>query len=636
MSFFRNLAGFNRDHRGNVAMLTALTFLPLVGGIGLAIDYSRAVGTRGNLDRAATAAANTAIAAGRALLVANPRMTNQELTAAASARAIEVFSGQAPDGVKHLYEITGMSVTRVGSTLSAKVTYSADVPNVMMSIFGYRTARIGGSYAATGPLAPDANDPDYILREKFDKFEGSNAGKSRWSVHQSYENWQTTNGLEIGTSDIYGPTPPPGGDRWIAELDGHKNGTISRKLLLQRGDYEVRYYFHDRLPTVNYDPVWICGSKSSEVSWATDIGNGHGYQSNRIGVYLQPADSDQAPETYDAVRHNLIDVCVTSGRKWIERSIKITVNTSGYFWLAFQGEGMSDTRGGLLSDIRVCKSTCPGKPLENYPWTAGTKLFSDSFESLTGSGVWTERTLDKSGTNYAWPRLPSGWTTWPENQVDFFNRPSATRDGSTYLIELGASGRANPDGTVNRGISRKFVLPPGFYKLSYYYRGNRSLTVRDLCGIKDLSAQLIEAKAMNTTTTESSTNLIKVAVDADRLVSHPRTAPILRAPASWFDPDDVSAPTLPRLPRNFVDACVWTNDTVLRSITFEIKKPGLYWLTFIADGLDDYHSGFIDTVTLTAAGGVQSARPNGVFVVPTAGPHVGSPIVLGAIEIALQ
>ena len=50
-----------RDRSGNVAIITAFSLLPMIGMMGLAIDYAITIGNKAKLDAAADAAAVTAI-----------------------------------------------------------------------------------------------------------------------------------------------------------------------------------------------------------------------------------------------------------------------------------------------------------------------------------------------------------------------------------------------------------------------------------------------------------------------------------------------------------------------------------------------------------------------------------------------
>ena len=63
----QHLSGFRRDRRGNVAIIFAITAIPLVSAIGCAVDYSSATRMKAKMQTAADAAG-----IGRVYAVVNP------------------------------------------------------------------------------------------------------------------------------------------------------------------------------------------------------------------------------------------------------------------------------------------------------------------------------------------------------------------------------------------------------------------------------------------------------------------------------------------------------------------------------------------------------------------------------------
>ena len=186
---------------------------------------------------------------------------------------------------------------------------------------------------------------------------------------------------------------------------------------------------------------------------------------------------------------NLIDSCVYSPN-WIERSVRVTVTTAGYYWLSFAADGANDSFGGQIDNLRLCMNNCPGTPQDNFPtaWTTSPNLFEDTFElpvyiptysnyiAINGNLALSKGT---TGTlNSGWPyQLASGWATAPYNQVNYFLRTAP--QGSQYIGIDGNNGVASapvtsPNSTTNstsqnRLISRPFLLDPGYYQVSYNY-----------------------------------------------------------------------------------------------------------------------------------------------------------------------
>ena len=68
---WRAIGPISRDRRGNVAMMFALTAVPLIALMGLGIDYYRDLSNKARLDAAADAAALSAISTAQAYINAN-------------------------------------------------------------------------------------------------------------------------------------------------------------------------------------------------------------------------------------------------------------------------------------------------------------------------------------------------------------------------------------------------------------------------------------------------------------------------------------------------------------------------------------------------------------------------------------
>ncbi|MDB5594462.1 MAG: hypothetical protein JWM36_1423 [Hyphomicrobiales bacterium] len=647
MSIAKKIRLFARERRGNVAMLTAFMLVPVLVGVGAAVDYGRMVATQNTLDMAAHAASAAAVATGRSLLTANPAMPLADVQSAAVTQATKAFAAQVSGafgpsvtvtevGVMTInpasrYDLSEVSLTQVGNTLSAKVVYTSKINTTLMNLVGIKTLPLGGSSAANGPLAGEVGDTTYVVHEGFETADHSTWGGG-WGVYNQFHNWQAAQPLEIGKSQAYENLPAPEGI-YVAELDGYANTAISKKVYLPRGSYELRYWFIDRVNYRAYAPAWICGTKPADVAWATasDSEWGARYQSNRVGVYLDVALNDTAPTTFTPESNNLIDVCNSSGHKWVERSVKVTINTPGYFWLTFQAEGQSDGVGGLIDDIRMCANTCAGTAKENFPWTANTVVFSDNFEAYatyTGAGK-----LTVSGTNNGWSSLATGWSTAPYNQMDFW-------DGRTGLgVELDAGG--------NRTIHKRFLLDPGYYQVQYAYnaQGQTAFGANVYCGATAALANFPLVSAVSNAyplwwgTKDGSSAAIGVYMDADRNFASPANPTgALNEAAVWYNPDgSADNATYPHLPGQLIDFCSYSTNFITRSVPVRIQKAGFYWLTFKAEGTSDMFGGMVDDVSITALGGLtMSSPPSGAVTITPAGLAAGTPIVLGAIEVAVQ
>ena len=139
-----------RDRRGNVAIITGLLALPLMGLVGLAIDFGAASAAKAQLDLAADAAA----------LVGTTNASNAFIAKAADpigpakTAAVQRFRGQANSKVNLTLTSVTATITQSGTTLVSDVSYTATVPMTLGQLFGVTTANLSGHSTATISLNP--------------------------------------------------------------------------------------------------------------------------------------------------------------------------------------------------------------------------------------------------------------------------------------------------------------------------------------------------------------------------------------------------------------------------------------------------------------------------------------------------
>jgi len=632
---FNKLQKLQADERGNVALMMGILLIPLVGAVGYGIDYTRAVSYKMKLDSAANAAALAGMDTARALLLSNPNMSPDSIKAAADARAQQVFIGLAPKQAPYIFKSLGFS--RVGETIGGSVTYTASMPTTFTNVVGLQNIAIDGGAESQGPLAQGTTNPanpDILIEENFDKAATIQPDRNLGGgvgLYKNFNNWLTNkDGVEIGPPGSYGATPPNAAP-YVAELDGFSNSYLTKKVYLAIGDYELRYWYTDRVRYNMYLPTPVCGSASKDVEWvnASSSYGAFGAQTNRIGVYLDLASTNTPPAVFS---ENLIDACLVSHNKWIERSVKVSVTTPGNYWLAFQAEGASDGWGGVLNNIRFCKNTCPGAAVaDTFPWPQNTALFTDNF--TLQSGIWPadyiqNHRLNVSGEATAsslWQNVPAGWTTTPINQIEF-----SKESGSDYILPMDSYPRSGV--SSNRSIHRKFLFAPGYYKLDYEYAPNNNLgTTGTWCGALTITPINLQISQVNAAKSDSAkaanTNQLSVYVDADVSFSHPETTTALYNEAVWKAWDGANpASGAARLPRTRIDSCVHSTLKPKRTVYFKITKAGNYWLTFAAEGAADGFGALIDSIALTAVGGLSTTAPTSHVSIPPHGLASGSTI----------
>jgi Putative Flp pilus-assembly TadE/G-like len=153
-SLLRRFRRLRRDDRGAVAVIFALSVLPMLGLAGAAIDMSTMARAKSRMQQVADAAALAAIRA-----YSPPSYQPSEIDVAAQ-RAIE--KGQnffqanvASEFIDSVPEIS-LNLSDDMSVISYTLTYHGVVPTSFMSMFGVKEAKFSGTATASRNL------PDYI------------------------------------------------------------------------------------------------------------------------------------------------------------------------------------------------------------------------------------------------------------------------------------------------------------------------------------------------------------------------------------------------------------------------------------------------------------------------------------------
>ncbi len=133
-----------RGRSGNVAILIALLILPMIGVVGLAVDFGRLSWIKGKMDVAADSAALLTASAAANAWQANDQNAIAEGIAAGQKR----FSAQSSD--QPVTEAAAnVGLTRNGGLFTSTVTYTAEVPMTFMRAFGFDTMPISSSSSAS-------------------------------------------------------------------------------------------------------------------------------------------------------------------------------------------------------------------------------------------------------------------------------------------------------------------------------------------------------------------------------------------------------------------------------------------------------------------------------------------------------
>jgi Flp pilus assembly protein TadG len=145
------IARFCKDKRGNVAIMVGILFLPMVVLVGWVIDYSMATTAKTKLQASVDAAALAAVSVNSPIVYAAKQMalngTNGPVTGGA-AYLENIVSANAPSSLNAT--VTGTpTVTKSNYTVTATLTYSAQVPTTFLKIIGHSSFTITASSTAS-------------------------------------------------------------------------------------------------------------------------------------------------------------------------------------------------------------------------------------------------------------------------------------------------------------------------------------------------------------------------------------------------------------------------------------------------------------------------------------------------------
>src|SRR5262245_56480525 len=142
----RGARRFARQQRGSVVITFAISLIPVIMFVGAAVDYSRANSAKAKLAAAADAAALAAV-------------SRKEITDTASGAqdaALKTFNAQTATMTNVTIGTVSATVTDVGMTRTAVVSYAGVMPTAFLAPLGIRTMPVAGSATAAAGL------PTYI------------------------------------------------------------------------------------------------------------------------------------------------------------------------------------------------------------------------------------------------------------------------------------------------------------------------------------------------------------------------------------------------------------------------------------------------------------------------------------------
>ncbi|HXW39914.1 MAG TPA: TadE/TadG family type IV pilus assembly protein [Xanthobacteraceae bacterium] len=150
---------FRGNRRGNVAVITALSALPMVAAVGCVMDYTTSSMIKTKLQAAADAASLATTSINSSVITTAKNMTGNGTVSGGSTFATNFFNANlasAPADTGYTNLSSSATVTRSGMTITATVSFTAQVPTNFMGIMGYNNIPISGTSTASYAL------PTYI------------------------------------------------------------------------------------------------------------------------------------------------------------------------------------------------------------------------------------------------------------------------------------------------------------------------------------------------------------------------------------------------------------------------------------------------------------------------------------------
>jgi Flp pilus assembly protein TadG len=136
---------FRRDQRGNIAVLFALSLVPVLSCIGCAIDYSRATQLRSKLQAAIDAASVGSVSKKSPAFIAAGTMTSDGAIPAGVTDAKAIFNGNMSGTAGYTLNSMSAVVTKTGSNVTSTTTFSAEVPTTFMNVIGKTAMTVTGT-----------------------------------------------------------------------------------------------------------------------------------------------------------------------------------------------------------------------------------------------------------------------------------------------------------------------------------------------------------------------------------------------------------------------------------------------------------------------------------------------------------
>jgi len=143
---------FFHDRAGNVAVIFALTLVPMISAAGGALDYIRATAIRTKLQAAADAASVGSVAKKAPAFIAAGNMSSDGTIQAGVTDATNIFTANMSGITGYTLKSLNVTVSRTNGVVTSNVQFSADVPTMFLGVIGKSKFTVGGSSTGTATM----------------------------------------------------------------------------------------------------------------------------------------------------------------------------------------------------------------------------------------------------------------------------------------------------------------------------------------------------------------------------------------------------------------------------------------------------------------------------------------------------
>jgi Flp pilus assembly protein TadG len=150
------LCDFYSNKSGNIAIMCAVSALPIISAVGCVIDYSMATMIKTKLQAAADAASLQTVSANSPVIATARNMTGNGTISGASTEATKFFHANLTKAAGYTGLTPSVSVTKTGQQINATVSFTANVPTYFIKVVGYSDITVSGTSTASYTL------PTYI------------------------------------------------------------------------------------------------------------------------------------------------------------------------------------------------------------------------------------------------------------------------------------------------------------------------------------------------------------------------------------------------------------------------------------------------------------------------------------------